>query len=343
MRSRARRTLATLFRLAITGGVLAFLAATLDWRSIASNLLRSDPGWLALALFASGAAIVLTSARWWLLLKVQGIAISFRSVNTLGFVSQFFNLFLLGSLGGDAAKFLLVAQHAPLQKTRAAVSLLMDRAMGLGVVLCALLAVLPLQFEALTQSNSDAGTLYRALLLVFLLLIGVLNALAFVPFDRIADVRAGWLGRLARHRLLNLALEGFRDHLESKRLTALALVLSFAVWVLIFAGAYAAGRSIALEASFIEVTTMVGVVVIAASLPISIAGHGIREGGFILMFALLAIDAPSGFHGQREAAVAFSLLFFALSAFWGLYGGLVFLWHRELHRHGRRQAAGVAE
>lgn len=335
MRSRARRNLATLLRLLVTGGVIAFLAATLDWRSIGRNLVRSDPGWLTLAELLAGASIVLTSARWWLLLKVQSIHVSFRSVNTLGFVSQFFNLFLLGSLGGDAAKFLLVAQQAPLQKTRAAVSLLMDRAMGLGVVLCALLAVFPLQFESF-RHTADGSTLYRGLLAVFVMLIGLLNALAFLPFDRIADARAGWLGRLARHRLLSLAIEGFREHRQAKRLTACALLLSFAVWWLIFAAAYAAGRAISLEASFFEVMTMVGVVVIAASLPISIAGHGIREGGFILMFSLLAIATPAGFHGQREAAVAFSLLFFALSAFWGLIGGLIFLSHRELHRHSSR-------
>lgn len=325
--SRHRRHLLTAVKLAVTLGIFGYLATTLNWASIGANLMRSDAAWLAMAELAFGTSLALAGLRWWLLLRVQGIFPQIRTACALTFVGQFFNLFLLGSVGGDAAKLVLIAKLAPEQKTHAAISILVDRMMGLAVLLLYLLALFPLQAGGLA-GVSDATMLQRGLWASLVLMGLGLALLAFLPFQDLAERSEGVTGKLLGHRLFLLAVQGIRRHRRARRLTLGALGLSVVLWALVFSGGYCAALAIRLEVGWFEMITMLGVVTLASSLPISIGGHGVREGGFMLMFALYGVHAPPGFSGQKEAAIAFSILFFALWAFWGAVGGILFLLNR---------------
>jgi len=52
-----------------------------------------------------GCATVIAAARWRMLLANQGIQLSRRRAVRLTLIGVFFNLFFLGSVGGDAARF----------------------------------------------------------------------------------------------------------------------------------------------------------------------------------------------------------------------------------------------
>jgi uncharacterized membrane protein YbhN (UPF0104 family) len=98
----------------VTISIVAYLVSTLDWRSIISNLLKSDLLWLVIAELAFCLSLILGAIRWWLLLQVQKISIPFQTAYSLTLIGQFFNMFMLGAIGGDAAKLLFVAKHAPM-------------------------------------------------------------------------------------------------------------------------------------------------------------------------------------------------------------------------------------
>jgi len=54
-----------------------------------------------------------------------------------------------------------------------------------------------------------------------------------------------------------------------------------------------------------------------ASLPVSLAGLGVREAVYLMLFQMMGID--------RDDAVALGLLFFAVTMFAGLTGALAFI------------------
>ncbi|NDG73489.1 MAG: hypothetical protein EBY32_19740, partial [Proteobacteria bacterium] len=68
--------------------------------------------WLVPGLAALGGGLLLQAKRWLILLEVQGIVISYwRSLRIL-LIGMFFNLFLLGSTGGDIIKIFLIMREA---------------------------------------------------------------------------------------------------------------------------------------------------------------------------------------------------------------------------------------
>jgi len=91
-------------RAAITLSILAYLVYKVDWRSLGSQVLRADPGWLLIACLLFGVVFFLAAMRWWLLLRVQDIVLPLSTITALTLIGQFFNTFMLGSVGGDVVK-----------------------------------------------------------------------------------------------------------------------------------------------------------------------------------------------------------------------------------------------
>jgi hypothetical protein len=89
------------------------------------------------------------------------------------------------------------------------------------------------------------------------------------------------------------------------------------------------GHAIGLRMTYLQVVMILSVVICVISLPISIGGHGVREGAFVLLFAafgVITVDPHTG--AGYETAVLYSLLFFALLLVWGLVGGVVYIFFR---------------
>lgn len=74
------------------------------------------------------------AARWFLLARAQGLSLSFKDMVELTMIGNFFNTFMPGSVGGDVIKAWYVAGQEPTRKTRAIFTVLLDRAIGLSVI-----------------------------------------------------------------------------------------------------------------------------------------------------------------------------------------------------------------
>lgn len=336
MPNRSRRTCRvskrwrTALRFSVTAVLLAYLGHKLDWAKFERQLLNSDPVWLLIAAILLGATFLLASVRWWLLLRVHEIALPLGIVIALTFIGQFFNSFMLGSIGGDLVKVFYALKFNPNRRTYVAVSVVMDRGMGLLVVLCCALAALSWQFGfAANQANA------RSILVVLLLflLVGLLVSVALIltPFHRLpARLHRLWQ-RLPQHHVGELFVDGLRHHLNSPRLIAGAAACSVGVQFIVVTAGYCISRSIALEATYFEMLAAMSVVTCIVSLPISIGGHGIREGAFVIMFAMLGVISVDHRTGAgEEPAIVFSVLLFALLSIWSLLGGLVYLAFKQI-------------
>lgn len=99
-----------------------------------SDFSRGWP-WLLLAQVPFAVVLLLAAARWRLLLGVQGILYSFREVQSLVLLGVFFNQVLFGSTGGDVAKAYYVARESPERRAAAALTVFIDRALGLFVLM----------------------------------------------------------------------------------------------------------------------------------------------------------------------------------------------------------------
>lgn len=82
---------------------------------------------LAFSLFCCG-------TRWYLLTKAQGLNLSYKALIELTMIGNFFNTFMPGAVGGDLIKAWYVAGAAPKQKTKSVFTVLLDRIIGLSVI-----------------------------------------------------------------------------------------------------------------------------------------------------------------------------------------------------------------
>jgi hypothetical protein len=110
----------------------------------------------------------------------------------------------------------------------------------------------------------------------------------------------------------------------------MALLYSLATQLTVAAAGYCIAQAIHVETSYAQMVVVLAVVISVVSLPISIGGHGVREGMFVLMFTILGIRALGGTTSSvGELAVLFSVLFLVVQLGWSVVGGLVYLLARE--------------
>ncbi len=77
-----------------------------------------------------GLAQLLIGVRWWLLLRTQGIFISYWTAVKLYLLGWFYNNVMPSSVGGDLVRLWYVTKHTD-KKFEAALSVLVDRMIGL--------------------------------------------------------------------------------------------------------------------------------------------------------------------------------------------------------------------
>lgn len=315
--------LAPWIRVLITGAVIAFLAGKVNWPSLAHRFASAHPLWLTAALTVTLGSILLCGTRFYFVLRLQKIPLSYFRTIHLTFVGFFFNLFLIGSTGGDAIRLFYLLRWFPHQKARATLSILLDRVFGVAALFGLALLFLP---GATDRLRADPTFAPLASALPWLGPLGAL--LLFLGF-----MIPGFLPNLplpqklpGRAVLLDL-LRGLRDTMHGGWNTVAVILVSIGVHLLSFAGATLLARALDLPITYSLAGLILVLIFSASALPISVSGHGVREGVMIFLFLHLGLGT------DPESAIAYSILIYGLGLFWSLLGGIAYLTLRSPEPH----------
>jgi glycosyltransferase 2 family protein len=104
---------------------------------------------------------------------------------------------------------------------------------------------------------------------------------------------------------------------------AAALALSYAIWLLDFVSVWLLARAVGLPLPFLETCIAVAVAYAATALPISVGGHGVREGAMLVVLGLFGLVPAAG--PDRDRALLLAVLVWAVTMLWSLVGGGVLL------------------
>jgi len=284
------------------------------WQKIS----RVAPAALAASLVCVLLTILLNVARWRMVLRVQGLDLSWGRATGITFVAQFFNAFLLGSTGGDVIKAFYAARETHHKKTEAVVTVFVDRLLGLwAMLLFAALMMIP-----------NAGLLrrHRELGLPALFILAMLGGATVVlgvafwsGLSRRFPRARHWLRRFPKGELLERSLDSCRHFGKSKGFLAKAIGLSLVVNAACVLQMALLSAGMNASVSFSDWLVIVPMIFCIAALPITPSGLGVRENLFVLMLAVPEIGVP------KTTALSLSLLAYAGSLFWSLAGGIVYL------------------
>lgn len=303
------KRLLLLGRLAATVLIAAYVYRTINWRTLSDTLRATRPLLLACAGVLQGCSLAAVVTRWRMLLREQGIDVGWSTAGRLSLIGLYFNLLLPGSIGGDASRFLGTLQHAPNQKHRLALSLLQDRVMGLGALLLLLGAFLVFHGPDFGGNRALHSVAVGVLVgcVAFVLLAGASWLLRRAVATGADGGRTRWTVRVGR--ALCSVIPG-RSFLP-------VLALSLANHALFIAMGCVAAHAVGIPIAYADAAIVFCVTALVLSLPITIAGLGVRDGMLIWMLSAF------GFR-NAGAAVGLSACMLGIALVWALMGGLAF-------------------
>jgi uncharacterized membrane protein YbhN (UPF0104 family) len=301
-----RRLPAFAAKAAVSALLLYFAVTSVNFSTIGDRLKELNIAWMLGAVALVCMQIVMLSIRWQQIARACDAPLSPARAFRFNLIATFFNQVLPSSVGGDAARIWLLARDGA-GWTKAFHSVLLDRFVG--VLALALLVVFCLPWT-LERIQSPVG---RSALLV----IGVGSVCGAAVFLLLGHLKWGWLARWMPTRHLTEMARTARSFLFTARTGAPIIALSFAIHALTAATAWFAAYAIDATFSFFDALQLVLPVMLITTIPISVAGWGVREKSLVLAFAYAGLAETDGFLVSVLLGVAMFVV--------GGIGGIVWL------------------
>jgi len=296
-------------------GLLSWLITQTDLSRVLSLIAEADRGNLALAIIAYLASVVVVAYRWETLLESRGIPLTLSRATGLYFIGNFFSNFLPTSIGGDAVRAYSAGTDLG-KRADAFASVFIERFMGLfAIVSMALLGFLLIAQELEhTYIVPATVVLYLLMLAAFPILFGRWGIEWLKP--RYRHVTVFDLGRKTAR--LHDVLYQYGSH---RRALAANFALSVLYQGVIVVMNILVARALGLPIHPMYFVVFVPIIGTISMFPFSINALGIREGGYVLLFA--QIDRPD------SEALALSLILYGITVLSSMPGGLLFALQAE--------------
>jgi hypothetical protein len=295
----------------VTLGAAWLIYVHIDWAALSELLFRADPVRLAFAGVVLSVQFVIMVWRWQLVIELLGGAgVKLGPLAVALGRGMLIGQPLPSTVGGDVVRTLALSGRLGL--TLAARSVICDRILGLAILLALVVVSLPL-FARFVES----GSAFVAVSLVSL--IGLAAFLVFIGQPR-------WFSAVPRVGAYGATIAGdvqqiFGSGMRGQVVILLALATHLFGILLIHQLAYAVATPI----SLLDCLLIVPPALLVSSVPISLAGWGVREGALAAGFVLVGASS--------EAGVATSVLFGLTGPLIGLITELASLFVRS---HGGR-------
>lgn len=317
-----KRHLFNLLKLLVTLTLIAFLVTRVDLAKFGAVLAQVQPLPLVLALALYSFAIVIGALKWQILVKAQDIDAPLGALLSFSLVGLFFGNVMPSNVGGDVVRAYDLARATRGRAEAAAISVLVDRLLGLfaflgAAVIMAVLATAMLaraaEIEELEIATAlAAGVFIFALALLFSRRVSRRAAFLFErqPFTRLKPLATRIYHALQVYRFRYRALA------LNVLLSATIVVLTAFVW-------YTVGLSVGIvNVPFFYFLLFNPLIAFVLLIPISFNGLGPKEAAAIFFFGL--INVP------QEQAFSMSLLFHVIIVVTSLPGGFLWLRARNL-------------
>ena len=308
-------------KFAVSAILLWLLARGIDLEAVGRQIAGADLLWLLVALILAGAALPMAAIRWKLVTQGIRAPVSTRDSLSITAIGWFFNQTLPSTIGGDAVRIYL-AWRTGISKAAAIHGIVLDRLMGLFVVL-----ILATFFLAPLLSGLTAE--FQKVFLTVFIAAGYAGYIVLFSFS---GMFAGRFESFRIVRLVRALSNDARTTLVSLSPGGVILAISVVLQIVQIASVYFIAVALGLEVNFTAVMVALPAVLLISSLPISLAGWGVREQSMVLALGAMGV-APTD-------ALAISVL---LGLSWiviGLPGALVWLGYKR-QGHSLSQAVEV--
>jgi len=295
------------FKIAIAFACFWYVLRHIDTAELQRTLPGIDMRWSMLAIALLVLQIPLVGLRWLLIAKIlamRGRQLTWVWMSVAAGIAQFFGQ-ILPIVAGDGVRVWFLARFSNNLRD-AAISVVIDRCVGIGVLLAFTLGILllPSNFGAFDQDR-DKVVIALAAMLVFGILCLAVSA-------RLGPKLTGW----RYGRWIERFFSGARAAVFGSRSAAI-LGIGCMIHTLTIAAVWSLGQAQGLALSLADAAVLFAVMIGVALVPFTVGGWGLRELAMVTLF---------GNHGLTpERALIFSMYFGLTSILASLPGALAWI------------------
>ena len=292
----------------VSGGLIWLLVDGVELGSAANKILTADPRMLGFACLVFIVQLFICVVRWRVVLSALGGLLSFLEGIHFYLIGMFFNQALPSSVGGDAVR-IYHAYKRGLTLNCAINGVMLERvATVLGLILLVLITI-----PFFTDRVGSETVTWMLPSIILLGVAGIVGLVVLMFLDRLPSKFSHW--KLVKG-LAIVATDTRKVFLLPKNALK-ALSWSIVGHINVALGVYFLGLAIGLEITWLDCMVLFPPILLITTLPISIAGWGVREAVMVTAFALIGVPG--------EGALVLSIMFGLMGLLMGLPGGIFWL------------------
>lgn len=289
-KSSAKKHLSLILRVGITLLACWLIARKMDFSNVGDQLGKPSIWIWMMVIGIFGFCNVLLSFRWWLFMRGWDIYISFWSTVKLAFLGLYFNNCLPGSVGGDLVRAWYVAQYTN-RRMASVISVFVDRILALlGTVIIAFTALFIAGKEDIFTRQDKSGISgpssenWVVIGVIFGIIAFIFIGILIVPSGRKLCKSLYNMGIKYGKKALSQSLQAVVVLIKKPYLLPESLFLTFILQGFVVLSLCVLGGQMGIQADWKLYFVFFPVMWVVGSIPISIAGIGIVEGGLIVLF-----------------------------------------------------------
>lgn len=286
---------------------MVFLVSQTDIGAIRQNLASANKALIVTGYLLGFGFWVVSALRWRVFLEALEVSIGMAATLKLTLIGSFFNAFLPTGVGGDAYKAFRVRPSAGSLAVGIA-SVLLDRIAGI-----ATLAIVGLPVAIAVSFGSDITPLVLTSFVVASGILVLSTCLLVLGENILGKGRHTWFGIRPRlRRAMEATAKAVRIPTTLRRSLGLGLVgQGFGI-----SAYFALARSVGIDVSVGVIALGLLATTVAAAIPITVNGLGIREAVWVWSLTL--------YGAGRDEALAYALLVLGVSLATSAVGGVVY-------------------
>lgn len=301
-----RRHLLMLLKAAISILLLYLSLRSVHLETVTERLGRLNAVWITGVLALLTLQIALLAVRWREIAAACALRLGLAPILQMTFIATFFNQVLPSTVGGDAVRVWLLARKGN-GWASATYSVLIDRIAGVLVLALIVIACLPWTLTLITDPLART----------VLILIGAGAIAGAIVFLAIGKLPRRWFdGFMPTRHLAETSRVAWRL-CGSARAGLLVAVCSLCIHFMTVSAAWFCMKAVGAPVDFAPILFLMPPVLLVATIPISIAGWGVRESSMVVAFGYAGLSQTDG--------LTLSILFGASSFVVGAIGGLVWI------------------
>ena len=269
-----KKILVTVFQVAVTIALLYWVYHDPNRRAQMAEALRhARYSWVVIGILAYVIVEIAAAFRWHVLLKVQGIHLSFWRLSGLFLIGMFYNQFLPGGTGGDIIKSYYLLKETPDRKAGALLAVVFDRLIGLVALIAISGTLIGLRYDFLSQTPETRQLLWILLVVLGVSIVGLLTTFVITGFRLFHSLPLRFPGR---EKLIEVSA-AYHLYAQHWRATLVAFGSSIVAHLATFATFLSVAYSLRANVKIVDFFAVMPIERTISAMPISFAGIGWRE------------------------------------------------------------------